>query len=71
VAKVVHAFAEITGHQPEVLRSAELMRPHEIPVLVGDPSKLIRLSGRAHRRPLAATLTAMLASDSGSRSLHS
>ena len=71
VAKVVHAFAEITGHQPEVLRSAELMRPHEIPVLVGDPSKLIRLSGRAHRRPLAATLTAMLEADAASRSLHS
>jgi hypothetical protein len=47
------------------------MRPHEIPVLVGDPSKLIRLSGRAHRRPLAATLTAMLEADAASHSLHS
>lgn len=60
VAAILQAFAEMTGHHPEVLRSEGLLRQHEIPVLVGDPSKLIRLSGRAHRRPLAQTLASML-----------
>ncbi|MGA0133285.1 MAG: NAD-dependent epimerase/dehydratase family protein [Opitutales bacterium] len=60
VAAVIQAFAELTGHRVEVLRSETLIRRNEIPVLVGDPTKLIRLSGRAHCRPLAATLATML-----------
>lgn len=66
VAAVLQLFSELTGHHPEVCRSEDLMRRHEIPVLVGDPSKLVRLSGRAHRRPLAETLAAMLKSDPAS-----
>ena len=68
VAAVIQAFSEMTGHHPEVRQSDGLMRRHEIPVLVGDPSKLVRLSGRAHRRPFAETLAAMLKLDPSSES---
>lgn len=60
VAAILQTLAEMTGHRPQILQSEGLMRKNEIPVLVGDPTKLVRLSGRAHRRTLADTLAAML-----------
>lgn len=61
VATIVQTFAGITGHQPEVLHDEQLLRSQEIPLLIGDPSKLASLSGRVHRRPFAETVAAMLA----------
>ncbi|MEN9536868.1 MAG: hypothetical protein RLZZ178_865 [Verrucomicrobiota bacterium] len=60
IAALLHAFSELTGCRPEIAQDPALLRRQEIPVLVGDPTKLVRLSGRAHRRPLADTLAAML-----------
>ena len=60
VASILQAFIEMTGHHPEVRQDEALLRNHDIPVLVGDPSKLVRLSGRAHHRPFATTLAKML-----------
>jgi nucleoside-diphosphate-sugar epimerase len=61
IAALVNAFSELTGHRPEIAQDPSLVRLREIPVLVGDPTNLIRLTGRAHRRPLVETLASMLA----------
>lgn len=60
VAELIQICVDLTGQQPEVSQNPELMRSAEIPMLVGDPSLLIRLSGRAHARSLRLTLRDML-----------
>lgn len=62
VRSILEVFVTLTGHRPEVRRDPALVRAHEIPSLAGDPAKLIRLTGRAHRLPLERTLADLLAS---------
>ena len=60
LAFIINICAELTDHQPEIRRNPALVRDREIPVLVGDPTKLIRITGHSQRRPLESTLRTML-----------
>ena len=60
LAFIINTFTELTHHRPEIRRNPTLIRDREIPVLVGDPTKLGRITGRTHRFPLESTLREML-----------
>ena len=61
IAFIINELTELSGHRLQIDQNPALLRRQEIPVLVGDPSKLIRITKRSRRRPLTETLSSMLA----------
>lgn len=61
VDDVLALFVRLTGHRPVIATDPQLVRPDEIPVLTGDPTRLIALTGRSHAIGLEQTARDLLA----------
>lgn len=57
---IIDIFVGLTGHRPQIRQDTSLFRQNEITSLVGNPSELIRLTGRAHQWELERTLAGLL-----------
>jgi GDP-4-dehydro-6-deoxy-D-mannose reductase len=61
IGDIVDRLVARSGHELRVEVDEALLRPTEVPILVGDPSKLVRTTGWAPTRTLDDTLDDVLA----------
>lgn len=56
LSNVIDILAEISGHRLEVKINPKFVRANDVRRLVGDPSRMIEISGMRQMRPLSETL---------------
>lgn len=65
ISEALALLEEMTGHRPEVTVDPALVRPNEIPLLLGDPGKFQRDAGPLQPMPVRAIFEAMLSACEG------